>query len=66
MEITRKSKFTGITRTMDLDITYDQLLKWKKGMLIQHAMPQLTPAEREFLQTGATTEEWDKFMKLDS
>ncbi len=32
---------------------------WQAGQHIQHAMPQLTPEEREFLLTGATPQEWD-------
>ena len=58
MEITRKSIFTGETRTMDLDITQEQYDAWLGGELIQVAMPHLTPDEREFIITGATPEEW--------
>jgi hypothetical protein len=28
-------------------------------MLIQEAMPNLTPDEREFIKTGITNDEWD-------
>ena len=60
MKITRKSLFSGIERTMDLDITQEQLAKWESGeLLIQHAFPHLTADEREFLMTGATPDEWD-------
>lgn len=48
---------------MDIDITEDQFLRWKGGELIQVAMPNITPAEREFLMTGATQEEWDEVFK---
>jgi len=34
----------------------------QKGMLIQNAF-DLSPAEREFLQTGITPEEWDSTFK---
>jgi hypothetical protein len=44
---------------MELNITEEQLAAWRDGMLIQTAMPQLTPDEREFLMTGISKEEWD-------
>lgn len=44
---------------MDLDITNEQLQRWKDGELIQNVMPNLTPAEREFLITGYTQDDWD-------
>lgn len=59
MEITRKSMFSGETNTMDLDVTPGQIEDWKAGTLIQNAMPDLTPDEREFMMTGVTSEEWD-------
>ena len=63
MEITRKSAFTGRVRTRTLQVTHEQLAQWEAGELIQVAMPQLTDDEREFLQTGATQEEWDAMFK---
>lgn len=66
MKITRTSKFSGITRTLDLDITQEQLLSYEKGLKIQHAFPNLTPAEREFFMTGITEEEWSElFNNMD-
>ena len=60
--ITRTSMFTGIERTLDLDFTAEQLAEWKNGALIQDAMPNLSPADREFVMTGVTDEEWsDEF-----
>ena len=44
---------------MDLDITHDQLNKWRLGALIQDVMPHLTPGEREFLISGCTPDDWD-------
>ena len=59
MLIKRVSNMSGIEHEMEIDITEQQLQKWKDGMLIQHAMPALTADEREFLMTGITSEEWD-------
>jgi hypothetical protein len=58
MKITRTSMFTGIERTLDLDFTAEQLAEWKNGALIQNAMPNLSAADREFVMTGVTDEEW--------
>lgn len=58
MKITRKSRLSGIVRTMDLDITQEQLLDYEKGMSIQSAFSNLTPDEREFFMTGITADEW--------
>ena len=58
MKITRKSMLTGKTRTLDLNVTPQQLSKWKAGILIQDAMPLLNDDEREFVMTGITAEEW--------
>lgn len=59
MLITRKSQLSGIERTLEINVTQQQLDMWKGGMLIQKAMPQLTDDEREFIMTGITAEEWD-------
>lgn len=60
MKVTRTSMFSGITRTLDLDITEEQILQFQNGALIQNAFPNLTDSEREFILTGATDEEWDQ------
>jgi hypothetical protein len=60
MLITRKSLFSGKERTLDLPITPQQLEDWtSRRKLIQEAMPDLTPDQREFLMTGTTPEEWN-------
>lgn len=60
MIIKKISPRTGIQNEMDLPITREQLGNWQNGgMTIQAAMPNLTPAQREFLMTGYTQEDWD-------
>ncbi len=59
MLITRTSRFSGITRTRELPITDAQLARWQAGVVIQQAMPHLSAADREFVLTGITAEEWD-------
>ena len=56
MEFTRKSVWSGKTRTLDLPVTQEQYDIWKsgkgKGSYIQNAMSNLTDNEREFILTG--------------
>lgn len=54
---------SGIERTMDIPVTEGQIMAWKQGLLIQDAMPNITPEEREFIKTGITKEEWDETFK---
>ena len=59
MQITRKSFMTGITRTVDLDVTQQQLDNYENGVLLQDAFPNLSPSEREFIKSGITYSEWE-------
>ena len=63
LSVTKPSMLSGLENTMVLDITFEQYDAWRDGTLIQDAMPNLTPDEREFLMTGITSEEWDKEYK---
>jgi hypothetical protein len=65
MKVTRTSILTGVTRTMDLPITADQISAWAAGALIQNVMPDLTDDQREFFKTGITNEEWEASMGSD-
>jgi hypothetical protein len=59
MKVTRKSPLTDVETTLDIDITQDQMDYWESGALIQDAMPNLTPDEREFLISGMTKDDWN-------
>ena len=59
MEITKTSIHSGITRTLTLDVTAEEVANWKTGELIQVAMPRLNADEREFIKTGITSQEWE-------
>ena len=63
MYITKRSMLTGHEHTMDLNVTTQQIKDWKEGTLIQDAMPNLNSIEREFIISGVTETEWNKFMK---
>lgn len=63
MKITRQSSVTGVTRTLDLPVTEQQILEWKTGKLIQDAMPKLTDDQREFIKSGISPDEWEELFE---
>ena len=64
MKIQRTSAHSGISRTLDLDVTLEEYASWKGGELIQNAMPRLNTDEREFIKTGMTAEEWEEMFSI--
>jgi hypothetical protein len=58
MKITRESTVSGKTHEMEIPVTQEQLDRWNNGMLIQNAMPNLGPDQREFIKTGIAPDEW--------
>lgn len=65
MLIKKKSLLTGVTREREISITQEQLNLWDEGTLIQVAMPNITPSDREFIMTGIIDEEWDTLRSED-
>ena len=59
MLITKTSILTGVTRTLDLPVTEEQMNLWRQGMPIQEAMPNLGTNDREFIISGVTGDEWE-------
>ena len=60
MLITRTSAF-GVTRTLDLPVTSEQMTKWEKGDgYVQDIFTSLNAGQREFIISGNTDEDWDK------
>ena len=64
MLITRQSLVTGVTRTLDIPVSQEQLDLWKSGTYIQDAMPELPQELREFIMTGITADEWATMPEL--
>ena len=63
MKITKRSDLTGSEHTMEIDVTHEQLDRYRTGgELIQVVFPDLTADEREFIMTGITAEEWSTSM----
>jgi hypothetical protein len=60
MRIERRSALTGCYNVRDIPVTHTQMEAWRQGRLIQDAMPNLSPDDREFIMTGITPEEWAK------
>jgi len=59
MKITRQSPLTGEINSMEINISAEQISKYRNGALIQDAFPHLSPDEREFIKTGYTKEDWE-------
>ena len=60
LKITRTSLLTGHHHSRDIDVTQEQLDAWQNGELIQRAMPNVSAADREYIKTGITAEEWEE------
>ena len=68
-EVIRVSPLTGITNTMYMDISDDQLEEWNdpnRTRLVQDIFTNLTEAEREFIMTGYTQSDWKEMEKAFS
>ena len=59
MQITKTSPVTGKINTREIDVTSEQLMRWRSGALIQNVMPYISKEDREFIMTGATPEDWN-------
>jgi hypothetical protein len=58
--ITRTSMISGVTRTLYLSVTQEQLDRYEDGVLLQDAFPDLPREDREFIKSGITAEEWER------
>jgi hypothetical protein len=60
--IVRKSPFTGKVHVIEVEMTAAEYQFaedcYRAGALIHNAFYMLTAAEREFIKTGITPEEW--------
>ena len=63
MMITRTSPVTGEVRTLEIMCSEADYKAWENGALIQNVMSYLTPAEREYIISGATQSDWDMLFK---
>jgi len=61
--LTRTSPVTGEVRKRFINISEAELHEWDKGELIQNVAPHLSPADREYIISGATQEDWDMMFK---
>jgi uncharacterized protein (DUF1786 family) len=57
LTITKRSAVTGALNTMDVHITGAALIDYGNGHPLAEVAPQLTAAERRFLEHGITPEE---------
>lgn len=50
MKITVESIMSGKRKSKELNVIESQILAWQRGMLIQEAMPELCPEDRDFIK----------------
>lgn len=63
-EVQAVSILSGKIHTKTMKMIREDFVDWQqRGVLIQIALPHLTPSEREFLLTGSTDAEWDENFK---
>lgn len=67
MLITRTSIYSGKTRTLDLDVTKEQMAEFESPnrRAIQYIFPNLSANDREFILNGVTKEEWEELYGKD-
>lgn len=61
MYVTMRSVLTGEIHSQEIDISPEQWKRWKAGEPIQNVCPHLSTDDREFLISGSTKEEWERF-----
>jgi hypothetical protein len=54
----RVSSHSGKTHVREIEVDPDDIIKWKKGALIQTVLHYVPAPEREFLMSGITPDEW--------
>ena len=60
MNITRICPFTNRVNIRFVEgATPEGLAAWKNGALIQDALPEVSPENREFIMTGITPSMWN-------
>ena len=60
MQVRRTSVYSGVTRTRELPITEEQMAAYRSGVNAQYAFSDLPAADREFIISGMTQEEWNE------
>jgi hypothetical protein len=66
MIVTRTSSLTGEFHSKELDITEEQMQRFNQRIEpIQKTFPHLSAADREFILTGITDEEWESLNLSD-
>lgn len=62
MKITRTSVF-GVTRTIDLPVTLEQIKAWENGASAQIVFSNLDAEAREFIISGNTDVDWNRMFE---
>ena len=67
--VKRVSPFTGIAHEIEIpldDVDFEASMSaHNNGAMLQDAFPTLTAGQREFIKTGITEDEWERFIGSD-
>lgn len=70
MKITRESILTGITNTLEIEVTTAQLERvanmHSTGEHVEDILSHLPASQREFIMTGILIKTWDEHLKLST
>ena len=58
MKVVRVSSLTQERHEREIAVTEAEMTKWKSGISIHEAFPNLSDDDKEFIMTGITEEEW--------
>ena len=67
MKITKISPLTGEEHTMDINVSESKMRLWEEGLVDEHIQVyfyNLSPEEREFILTGITPDEWERYINV--
>ena len=54
---------TSCGEYLEVPVTEEQIKEWRGGTLIQKAMPNIPPAQRELFISGTCGKCWDELFK---
>lgn len=63
--IVRLSPVSFRENSITVEVEQADLDSYNKGALVQNCFPYLTPAEREFIISGCTEEDWNSLFGPD-
>jgi hypothetical protein len=67
IKVTRTSPLTGEMNTIEIHTSVRKFELWETGLVDEHIQiyfSELSPEEREFILTGITPDEWERYINV--